>query len=337
MMRKMSSVTAWLILVVVSVVIVGVAPQDRVAAAGKQYRIAIVAYVDNPFWDLIHKGAMAGAEQVEKNGDVKVDWITASPQPDVIAMNNAIASVVSQHYDGLLLTPIDPAQSVAIDQATKAGVAVMIMALQAVQAGSWVSFIGSDYYKGGQIGADLVAEALLKRGVQKGKIGIITTLGLYSERLRVMGFRDEWARIQRTKPQLAHIEVLPDVDGKDNPAVILPQTQNLLTAYPDLVAMYVAGGSQYVVGNAVLQAHREKQVSVVSNEGIRPNLESMAKGGFYALIDTRPYVIAKTAVEVMYNYLKTRKAPPRFDYIAPEIIRQPDAGAALKNLAKMGL
>ncbi len=258
------------------------------SAAAKQYRVAFIIFINNPYWE-------ETADQVNKllkprlaAQGVTVDLVNATASANAVDMSAAIDSAVTQQYDGIIVAGIAPSMDPAIKRATDKGVPVFTFCCD-VPTSARVAFYGPDNYTIGQDAATLMAQGLqqedilAKRGLSDGVIGIGVAVGFSSLVDRANGFRDNWAKVG---PK--NVTILENIDNKDDAKLVYSTARDAISAHPNLVGLYDASGSQYALGQAILDAKKVGQVIGIAHEVFQPTLQVMQKGGLWGVTNDAP-------------------------------------------------
>jgi ribose transport system substrate-binding protein len=108
---------------------------------------------DQPYWDLVIKGAKEAADQY----DVKLT--VHRVKPDIDAQTQIIRGLVDQKFDGVAVSPIDPAAQAAV-LAQIAGAHTLVTFDSDSPASQRLCFVGTDNYAAGRLCGQKVREAL---------------------------------------------------------------------------------------------------------------------------------------------------------------------------------
>lgn len=279
------------------------------SAAAKQYRVAFIIFVNNPYWE-------ETADQVNKllkprlaSQGVTVDLVNATASANAVDMSAAIDSAVAQQYDGIIVAGIAPSMDPAIKRATDKGVPVFTFCCD-VPTSKRVAFYGPDNYMIGQDAATLMTQGLekedilAKRGLSSGVIGIGVAVGFSSLVDRANGFRDNWAKVGPKS-----VTILENIDNKDDAKLVYSTARDAISAHPDLVGLYDASGSQYALGQAILDAKKVGQVIGIAHEVFQPTLEIMQKGGLWGVTNDAPIGQVIPPGDAMATLLTSGSAP----------------------------
>ncbi|MGH9583995.1 MAG: substrate-binding domain-containing protein [Bryobacteraceae bacterium] len=143
-------------------------------------------------------------------------------------------TMIDRHVDAIAVAPSDEtAFKIVVDRATAAGIPVVIFD-SAVATKKYVTFVATDNYLGGKMGADRLGAVL--HG--KGNIVMMKTVpGGASTMAREAGFHDE------IKTKFPPIRILDERFGMSNIAQSLAVTENMLNAHPNLDGIFASNES----------------------------------------------------------------------------------------------
>src|SRR5579863_8028430 len=139
------------------------------------------------FWQTVHAGAAAAAAEA----GVDIDWNGPATESDFSRQIAITDDFINRHVDGILLAPTDRDALVpAIHRAHQAGIPVSIFDSGA-NTDQYVSFVATDNYGGGVMGARRLAAIL--HG--KGTVAMIAVMpGGASTLAREQGFTETLAK-----------------------------------------------------------------------------------------------------------------------------------------------
>ncbi|MGZ8940718.1 MAG: substrate-binding domain-containing protein, partial [Limisphaerales bacterium] len=117
------------------------------------------------FWKSIHAGALKAQQELEQKGQpVKIIWKGPLREDDREQQIQVVENFISQRVDGMVLAPLDNRALVApTERAIRARVPVVIID-SALRSDLPASYISTDNYKGGQLGAAHLAKILNGKG-----------------------------------------------------------------------------------------------------------------------------------------------------------------------------
>lgn len=117
------------------------------------------------YWKGVHAGAVQAQQELAAAGDsIRIIWKGPLREDDREQQVQVVEGFVSQGVQGIILAPLDDRALVRpVEEASKAGVPTVIID-SGLQTDSIVSFVATDNYKGGELGADRIAELLNGKG-----------------------------------------------------------------------------------------------------------------------------------------------------------------------------
>jgi ribose transport system substrate-binding protein len=154
-------------------------------AKQKKYRVMVIPKgTTHEFWKTIHAGAKKAAEDL---GNVEIIWQGPTKEDDRTDQIKLVQNAVAARVDGMVLAPLDAHALVApVEQAVDAGIPVVIFD-SAIDTKKPVSYVATNNYNGGVLGARRLGELL--KG--EGKIILLRyAVGSASTEEREQGFLD---------------------------------------------------------------------------------------------------------------------------------------------------
>jgi ribose transport system substrate-binding protein len=277
-MRKMTVVC--LLLTVGLLVSMASCGGSQHGANEKFYLIASNTKV--PYW----QSALAGLGKAAENLQVPAEM--AGPDKyDPKEQHEAFQRVLAKKPAGILVSAADPELVKAdIDAAIAQGVPVITIDSDA-PGSKRLFFIGTDNYKAGMMGGQVVAKQL--NG--KGSVVVFSMPEQMNLRERLHGYQDAFA----AHPQIKIAEVV-DIHG--NPTVAFDKTTELIDkGAPDAFVCLEAIACPEVAD--VLSRKKVKGKVVVAMDTDERTLEGIQKGTITATIAQKPYTMAYFGMRVL--------------------------------------
>src|SRR5581483_5475875 len=136
------------------------------------------------FWQSVHAGAVKGAWE----SNVNMVWDGPPNETDIAGEMQIMETMINRQVDAIAVAPSDrSAFKIVVDRAAGAHIPVVIYD-SAIDSQNYTTFVATDNYAGGEIGADRMGKIL----GGKGKIVMVkTTPGGASTTAREEGFRHE--------------------------------------------------------------------------------------------------------------------------------------------------
>src|ERR1700733_6329595 len=135
-------------------------------ADDKTYTIAVIPKgTTHEFWRSIHAGAVKAQRELEAKG-LKIDLIWKGPlrEDDRDQQIQVVENFMTRRVSGIVLAPLDSQALVApVNNAARSKVPVVIFD-SGLKSDKIVSFVATDNFKGGQLGAQRLGELLGGKG-----------------------------------------------------------------------------------------------------------------------------------------------------------------------------
>jgi ribose transport system substrate-binding protein len=254
-------------------------------ALQREPRIHIVTS-NQPYWDLVIKGAQEAADQYD------VQLTVHRANPDVESQTQIIRSLVDQKFAGLAVSPIDPAAQAAV-LAELASTHTLVTFDSDSPASSRLCFVGTDNYAAGRLCGQKVREALPDGGAviisianldkengQRRRQGVI-------DELRDLPFKPDNEMDPADAGPLSgpqHTVLTTLVDGND-PAKATELTLAALKSSPEVKCIVGLNAvSTPAVLKALEQAGKLGQVKVVGFDNHPDTLAGIENGNVFATI-----------------------------------------------------
>ena len=254
------------------------------------------------FFNQINDGAQAATDKA----GVKLVIFNANNKPD--AQNTAIEDYITQKVDGIVLVAIDVnGVKPAISAAKKAGIPVVAIDAR-IPDGDNAAFIGVDNEGAGeQIGKYFAAYAKSDMG-GSAKVGIVGALNSFIQNQRLDGFK------KAVQASGDNVKFLGTVDGQNVQDVALTAAENLMTANPDMTALY-ATGEPALIGavSAVASQNMTKKVKVFGWDLTAQAIKGIDEGWVVAVVQQDPYQEGVAGVESILKIKKGETVPASID------------------------
>lgn len=263
-----------------------------------------------PFLNGVSEGLTA---QAGREGYVfKINWSSVNPQEQL----DQVQTLLAQQPRGLLVTPLDPKTvEPPLLQAQQNGTKVMTVSGILENPDAYTSTIGPNFAELGT----LKAEAIVRQLGGRGRVAFVNGQ-------RGLTFVEDQRRAARAVFDRAPgIEI---VQEEFTPEVTVDQglnaTQNILTANPDLDAIYFSGDEQAVGG---IQALTERGIDhegifLVGTDGLASGVRAVQGGNLDFTLAECPFQIGRIAMDTMAASLRGEEVPKKVD--TPVIALTPD-------------
>lgn len=251
----------------------------------------------NPFFVTIENRMR---ELVEEKGD---ELIAVDPANDVTKQIPMVEDLIVQNIDGMFMNPVD-AEGIlpALDQLKEAGIPIIGFDTEVADMSYLVSYAGSDNYNAGKV----CGEDLVKRCPDGGKIIVLDSPTMQSVVDRTNGFLDAIKD--------GGFEIVGQQDAKGNLQVAQGLAEDLLTANPDIVAIFGGNDPTALGALAAAKGQNFEGILIYGVDGSPDIKAELAKEG--SLIAgtgaQSPVTIAETAVDIMYKHLAGEEVDERY-------------------------
>jgi ribose transport system substrate-binding protein len=218
-----------------------------------------------------------------------------------------VENFVAQRVDGIVLAPLDSHALVApVERAVRARVPVVIID-SGLNSSQPVSYVATDNYKGGQLGAEHLAKTLNGRG---NVILLRYQVGSASTEAREKGFMDEIKKYKDIKV------ISSDQYSGATRDSAYQAAQNLLNRYGKEVNGIFAPCEPVTVG--VLMALRDLgkaagTVQFVGFDAGTQSVEALRRGDIQGLVIQNPVRMGYLGVMTMVDHINKKKVEPKID------------------------
>ncbi len=275
------------------------APQAAQAPADSQAPAAVAAdpnetyytvgmHINLPYWQDHKKGLEAAAAEL----GVKAVF-TGESGNDAAKQIDIFDQVVAKKPAGILVAPIDPEGMIpSIKKAVDAGIPVATIDSDAENSAR-LCYFGTGNYNAGWAAADILAEAVGK----KGNVGLLTISGVMCLDERQRGFEDN---IRQNYPDMKVASVQNDEGDTQKAASV---TSQMLQANPDMVGLFGDDAASGVGAAAALrEANKLGKVKVVAFDKDSAVLDLVADGTIEASMVQRTFTMSYYATKFLYDY-----------------------------------
>ena len=255
--------------------------------------ILIATNIQLPYWKAASAGLAKGAIQMHVRTEFKGPD-NFDPKAELEAFRSAVAAKPT----GILVSPADPELlRPEIDKAIEQGIPVITIDSDA-PASKRLLFIGTDNFKAGQIGGNL----LVKQLNGKGNVVVFTMPQQANLKERMRGYED----VLSSHPQ---IKITETVDIKGDPRIAFDKTMEILrkdAAKVDAFACLEAIACPEVAD--VLERNKVDKVVVAMDTDPR-TLDWIQKGRILGTIGQKPYTMAYYGLKMVDDLYHNKLTP----------------------------
>ncbi len=239
------------------------------------------------FFNQMNEGATAAAEA---QGN---ELVIFNSNNDPAAQNSAIETYIAQGVDGIVVVAIDVNGIMpAVQQAVDAGIPVV--AVDAVlPEGPHAAQVGVDNMEAGGMIGDYFVNYVTSDMGGSATLGIVGALNSAIQNIRQDGFE---AKIEGVEG----ITVAGVVDGQNVQDIALTAAENLITANPDLNAIYATGEPALLGAIAAVESQgRQDDIRVFGWDLTAQAIRGIDQGYVEAVIQQDPAQMGATAVDIL--------------------------------------
>jgi ABC-type sugar transport system substrate-binding protein len=282
-----------------------------VARAQTGKRLAYLApKVDLSFWRYV----MKGIDDVAKAQGATVTAYDSQNSAQKQLQNTQ--DLISRGVDGILLSPVDSSTAPAVlAMAAKSNVPVVIADIGTTE-GDYVAFVTSQNEQGAYETGKATAESLKAKGWTNSPFGMVTiSLARKNGQLRTNGFRHAMAEVGMKEVALQQMQSYTADET-------FRFVQDMVTAHPDMRALFVESDIQSIGALRALQAmRRNNDVLLAGFDGVPEFVGLLQQGAIAAAGMQQPYLLGETAAHAMFDHFAGK--PTEKDIQIPVLIVTP--------------
>jgi len=248
-----------------------------------------------------------------KEQGIEIIWNGPTSETDYNGQIQIMDAMINRRVDAIALAPIDKKIMVSVvERATKQGIPVVIFD-SGIDTDAFVSQVATDNYGAGRLADERIGRIL--NG--KGKVAIVAVQpGAASTMEREQGFEDA------VKQTLPGVQIVDKRFGMADFAKSLAVAENMLTAYPDLDAMFASNESSTVGAAQALKA-RKTTVKLVGFDWSPTLLDDLSGGLIDSLVVQHPFQMGYQSVKAALDKLAGRPVV-KINNLAPRLILKED-------------
>ena len=299
--------------------------------AADTYTIALIPKGStHEHWKTVHAGAIKAQRELEAKGvKVEVMWQAPLREDDRDYQIRVVENLIARKVSGIAIAPLDSKALVPpINTATRAGIPIIVFD-SAVKSDKPISYIATDNYKGGVLGAEHLGKLL----GGKGNIILLRyAVGSAATEEREAGFLDT---VKAKFPDLKLIS--SDQYGGATRESAYQVSQNLLNRHGKNVDGIFCVNETLTVGmNMALRniGRAGGTVKLVGFDVGTAAVEALKKGDVQGLVVQNPLRMGYDCVMTMVDHLQGKKVPAKIDtgvfLITKENITDPEMAKLVK-------
>lgn len=269
---------------------------------------------ENPYWVSMRDVAQETAD------DLDVDLITATgvSDTDVASQEAALADMVAEGVDGILIAPTDPVALLpAIQEARDAGVLVIALDTPVDPPEAVDAFFATDNEAAGRSIGEYAAAKVEDLGLDP-QVALLNLAGdISSGELRRTGFLEGFGLTEDDPAIVASVDTQGD---RDNAAVAMTQ---VLSEHPDTNVVYTVNEPAALGALAALEAAEldlDEVVLVSVDGGCRAMREAVRPGDIDATATQYPQNMAREGVRAIAAAVRDGVTPSGFLDTGSELV-----------------
>lgn len=227
--------------------------------------------LQNPVWQGVIKGA---ENQAKTKGNITIKASAPNNEEDITGQINKIQDLITQGVDALVVAPDGDSLQPILQQAVDKGIPVVLIDTDIKSFTAKTAYVSSDQ-SGGAKGVTDVAVKALGPNVKGAEVGLLDFPGNTTVQARVDAAKQVY--------EAAGAKIVAELPGKCDRATALNSTTDMLTAHPNIKAIF-GGCGQGATGAALAVSNAKKTVLVTGFDGINGEFEDIQDGTMLATI-----------------------------------------------------
>lgn len=268
--------------------------------AGAKYTIAVVPKsVGLFYWGTVH----AGAEAAAKKYHVNIIWKGTATETDVSGQVNILQDFITRHVSGIAFAATDAHGLVGIASSAKAA-GIPVVNIDSGLNPQTPPLVATDNVAAAAKAADILAQQI----GGSGDVALLPFVPSAATSIqRQQGFEQELKKY----PNIHLVAVQYDQSDINT---ALSETENILTAHPNLKGVFAANEPGVIgVVHALQERNMVGKVKVVGFDNAPDEVSALAAGQVQALIVQDPYKIGYDGVEEVVDLLEHKTVPASLD------------------------
>ncbi len=240
------------------------------------------------FFTQMNEGATQAAEKAGAN------LVIFNANNDPTAQNNAIETYIQQKVNGIIVVAIDTNGIMpAVKAADAAGIPVVAVDAVLPAEGPQKAQIGVDNEGAGKMIGEHFVKVMNETMDGKSKLGIVGALNSTIQNIRQKGFED-------VVKAATGVTMAGVVDGRNVQDNALSAAENLITANPDLTAIYATGEPALLGAVAAVESQgKQGQIKVVGWDLTASAIKGIDEGYVAGVVQQDPAGMGAAAVDAL--------------------------------------
>jgi ribose transport system substrate-binding protein len=272
------------------------------ARAPEKLKIAVIPKgTTHEFWKSVHYGAAKAATEL----GVEVIWLGPLQENDREQQITVLQNFITQGVDGICLAPLDSQALVPpVREAQREGIPVVIFDSGLDDKGSFVSYVATDNFHGGELGAECMAQLLQGKG---NVILLRYTQGSESTTQREEGF------LSKIKEYPGIRVISSDQYAGTSSESSLDKAQQLLNKFRGQVDGIFCVNESSAEGmlGALEEAGVASEIAFIGFDSSPRMVQALRDGKMKGIVLQDPVTMGYMAVKSMVDHLRGTAVPER--------------------------
>lgn len=258
--------------------------------------------LNNPFFDVAHKGAMKAQQELEAATPglkIRIEYqssATGKTQEQV----EIIRQMIQRKVDGLAISVIDEnAVRDVINEAVAAGIPTMCWDSDCPSSKRATFYSSNDQMLGEELGNQLVLAC-------GGKLQAGDKIALISGQASAPNLQNRVKGVMTVLNKFPGIKVLPTLFCDDKADTAVQQINTTMSANPDLRGWVMVGGWPLFADKALDGIRDRTRTKVICTDALEPQWQYLEKGQCEVLVAQRPFSYGSESIKILDN-LRTGK------------------------------
>ena len=279
------------------------------AAQKKRLKLGVILFsTGNPFFQDVLLGINEKAEEL---AGYNCTVITKQISFGVEAQLLAVEELLSEEVNGIAMTPYnDERIRDCINRLYEQGIPVVTLNTD-IENSKRIAYVGSNYTRSGATAAGLL-QLMTSSTVN---VGIITgSSNILCHTERIAGF------LKTLEPYSDRIHIVDTVEIHDDEVESYEKTFALLSAHPEINALFFAAGGVYGGCRSVEALGKKGSIRIIAFDQVPTTRQMLENGTIAATICQQPKVQGSKPLSLLFAYLTTGENPEKeYNYVAVDI------------------
>ena len=279
------------------------------AAQKKRLKLGVILFSTG---NLFFQGVLDGIdEKAAELAGYNCTVITKQISIDVEAQLQAVEELLEEEVNGIAMTPCnDDRIRNCINALYEQGIPVITLNTD-IENSRRLAYVGSNYARSGATAAGLLQ--LMTSGTVN--VGIITgSSNILCHTERIAGFLNTLA------PYSDRIHIVDTVEIHDDEVESYEKTTALLSAHPEINALFFAAGGVYGGCRSVETLGRKGVIRIIAFDLVPTTRQMLENGTIAATICQQPRIQGSKPLSLLFAYLTTGENPEKeYHYVAVDV------------------